>query len=160
MDTTTTETDSGGGFKRIDGPDAVIQVVHANEGRAEQYRVILPRNDRAGWRMARVEAAASRRELIHPETCGSVGIHLSVVTLEPGIRDGAHWHAMGEKVMYVTEGHGVIACGRDLSTEYLLGPGDAVYVPPFAVHAPRNDSDEPFTFVMVANAPMDVSVPG
>jgi len=122
--------------------------------------MIMPRNDRAGWRMARVQAADARRELIHPETCGQVGLHLSVVTLAPGVRDHPHWHAMGEKVMYVTEGDGVIACGTDLATEHRVGPGDAVYVPPFAVHAPRNDSDKPFTFVMVANAPMDVSVPG
>jgi uncharacterized RmlC-like cupin family protein len=149
-----------GGFLEIDGPDAVVQVVRADEGRTEQYRVILPRNDRAGWRMARMQADAARRELIYPALGDGVGLHLSVVTLAPGIRDQPHWHAMGEKVMYVTEGGGVIACGSDLSTEHEVGVGDAVYVPPFAVHAPRNDGDGPFTFVMVANAPMDVSIPG
>ena len=38
--------------------------------------------------------------------------------------------------------------------------GDAVCVPPFAIHAPLNDGDEPLTFVMATNAPLDVTVPG
>jgi uncharacterized RmlC-like cupin family protein len=67
---------------------------------------------------------------------------------------------MGEKVMYVTNGRGTIVCGDDLGIRHEVEPGDAVYVPPFAVHAPANEHNEPFTFVMVANAPMDVSVPG
>ena len=149
-----------GGYLEIDEPDGEVQVVRADAGRPERYRVILPRKDRAGWRMARMNADPARRELIHPDLIDGVGLHVSVVTLAPGIRDQPHWHAMGEKVMYVTEGRGVIACGSDLSTEHELHIGDAVYVPPFAVHAPRNDGDLPFTFVMVANAPMDLTIPG
>lgn len=151
---------STGGYRRIDRPDATVAVVRAAEARAEQYRVILPRQDRVGWRMARIEAEPSRVELVSTDLCGATGIHLSVVTLGPGIRDEPHWHVMGEKVMYVTEGRGEIVCGDDLATVHAVERGDAVYVPPFAVHAPRNASSEPFTFVMVASAPMDVSIPG
>ena len=152
---------SDGSWKTVlEKPTASVEVVRSDQGRPEQYRVILPKTDDAGWRMARIEAADERRELIHPDNSSARGIHLSVVTLAPGFRDRPHWHAMGEKVMFVTEGHGVIASGVDLTTEHEVGPGDAVYVPPFAVHAPRNDDDEPFIFVMVANAPMDITVPG
>ena len=144
----------------IERPDAAVTIVRAEEARTEQYRTILPRRDGKGWRMARIEAEPWRRELVHPEVLPGAGLHLSVVTLPPGYRDGAHWHVMGEKVMYVTEGKGVIASGRDLEREDPVGAGDVVHVPPYAVHAPRNDGEEPFTFVMVANAPMDVTVAG
>ena len=149
-----------GGLLGIDKPDAVVTIVRAGEGRPERYRAILPRQDGVGWRMARVEADPARRELVHPDTCGAKGIHLSVVTLAPGIRDNPHFHVMGEKVMYVTKGHGRIRSGEGLTESHDVGPGDAVYVPPYAVHAPENAGDGPFEFVMVAAAPMDVTVPG
>jgi uncharacterized RmlC-like cupin family protein len=153
-------SDEAGGLLGIDKPDGVLTVVRAGEGRPERYRVILPRQDAVGWRMARVEADPARVELIAPETCGARGIHLSVVTLAPGVRDHAHFHVMGEKVMYVTRGRGRILAGEGLTESHEVGPGDAVYVPPYAVHAPENAGDEPFEFVMVAAAPIDVTVPG
>jgi uncharacterized RmlC-like cupin family protein len=153
-------TDDRSGILGIDRPDAEVRVVRSTEGRPERYRLILPRQDAVGWRMARVEADPARVELIAPELCGSRGIHLSGVTLPPGLRDHPHFHVMGEKVMYVTRGHGRILAGDGLTESHDVGPGDAVYVPPYAVHAPENTGDEPFEFVMVAAAPMDVSVPG
>ena len=62
--------------------------------------------------------------------------------------------------MYVVRGHGRIISGEDLDQTHDVGPGDAVYVPPFAVHAPANIGDEIFEFVMASNAPLDVTVPG
>ncbi len=62
--------------------------------------------------------------------------------------------------MYVTAGRGRIHCGSELEKSYEVGPGDCVYVPPFAVHAPESDENEELEFVMVSNAPMDVTVPG
>lgn len=126
------------------------------------WRALLDETCRAIDVVEKLEQSAepSRVELVSSDLCGATSIHLSVVTLGPGIRDEPHWHVMGEKVMYVTEGRGEIVCGVDLATVHTVERGDAVYVPPFAVHAPRNASSKPFTFVMVANAPMDVSVPG
>jgi uncharacterized RmlC-like cupin family protein len=141
-------------------PDERVRVVRGSEGRAEQYRAILPRQDRRGWRMGVREASADRVELVAPDICGSSAIHLSVVRLGVGLRDTPHFHVMGEKVMYVTQGRGRILWGEDLAQEHDVGPGDAVYVPPYAVHAPENAGEEPFQFVMVAAAAMDVSVPG
>jgi uncharacterized RmlC-like cupin family protein len=109
--------------------------------------------------MAEVEGPEERLELISPDLCGSLGIHLSVVTLHPGVHDHPHWHAQGEKVMYVSEGRGAILVGEELD-RVDVERGDAVYVPPFAIHAPLNDGDEAFSFVMATNAPLDVTVPG
>ena len=139
--------------------DRSIKVVRSDEGRIERYRVILPRRDTAGWHMAEVEGPEDRIELVSLELCGSLGIHLSVVTLAPGYEDRPHWHAQGEKVMYITTGRGAILAGEALE-RLDVAAGDAVYVPPFAIHAPLNDGDEPLTFVMATNAPLDVTVPG
>jgi len=149
-----------GGFTGIRKPDARVEVVRSNESRPEIYNVILPRQDRTGWRMGRIEAAAARRELIAPDLCGARSIHLSVVQMEVGLQDTPHFHVSGEKVMYIVRGHGRILSGEDLDQTHDVGPGDAVYVPPFAVHAPANIGDEVFEFVMASNAPLDVTVPG
>lgn len=149
-----------GGFLGIRKPDARVEVVRADQSRPELYNIILPRQDRTGWRMARIEAAAARRELIAPDLCGARSIHLSVVQMAVGLQDIPHFHVSGEKVMYVVRGHGRIIWGEDLDGSYEVFSGDAVYVPPFAVHAPANVGDEIFEFVMASNAPLDVSVPG
>jgi uncharacterized RmlC-like cupin family protein len=149
-----------GGLIGIRKPDAQIEVVRSDESRPEIYNVILPRQDHTGWRLGRVEAAAARRELIAPDMCGARSIHLSVVHMEVGLQDTPHFHVSGEKVMYIVRGHGRIISGEDLDETYEVGPGDAVYVPPFAVHAPANVGDEIFEFVMASNAPLDVTVPG
>lgn len=156
----TAETQSAGGLRGIAKPDAHVQVVRADEGRPERYQVVLPRQDDRGWRMERVEADPGRRELIAPDLCGARSIHLSVVTMPVGLKDRPHWHVSGEKVMYVVKGRGRIVAGEDLGSCWDVEPGDAIYVPPFAVHAPENAGEEPFEFVMVANAPLDVTIPG
>jgi uncharacterized RmlC-like cupin family protein len=148
------------GFLGIAKPDAQVEIVPANAARRERYQVILPRQDRIGWRMARVEGPEGRLELIAPDLCSTRGIHLSIVTVPVGYRDRSHFHVSGEKVMYVVRGFGVIMAGEDLEFSHEVGPGDAVYVPPFAVHAPMNAGESPFEFVMASNAPLDVTVPG
>jgi uncharacterized RmlC-like cupin family protein len=122
--------------------------------------MILPRGDERGWRAARVEADPIRRELIAPDLCGARGIHLSVVSMPAGLKDRPHWHVSGEKVMYVVHGRGRIIAGEELDQVFDVEPGDAVYVPPFAVHAPLNTGEDVFEFVMASNAPLDVTVPG
>lgn len=141
-------------------PDGRVEVVHKDRSRPERYQVILPRQDELGWRGLWVEADPGRRELIAPGLCDARGIHLSVVRMPVGVEDRPHWHVSGEKVMYVVGGRGQIIAGEELDEEFNVGPGDAVYVPPFAVHAPRNVGTDVFEFVMVSNAPLDVTVPG
>jgi uncharacterized RmlC-like cupin family protein len=140
--------------------DARVEIVRAAQARRERYQVILPRQDRRGWRMASVEGPPGRLELVTPDLCSARGIHLSVVTLRVGVKDSPHFHVSGEKVMYVVRGSGRIIAGEEFEEAHDVGPGDAVYVPPFAVHAPMNTGEEPFEFVMASNAPLDVTVPG
>ena len=141
-------------------PDARVEIVRAEQARRERYQIILPRQDRRGWRMARIEGPPGRLELVAPDLCSARGIHLSVVTLEVEVKDSPHFHVSGEKVMYVVRGQGQIVAGENHDELHDVGPGDAVYVPPFAVHAPRNTGEEPFEFVMASNAPLDVTIPG
>jgi uncharacterized RmlC-like cupin family protein len=154
------EQEREGGFLGIAKPDARVEIVRSHESRPEIYNVILPRQDKTGWRMGRVRAAAARRELIAPDLCGARSIHLSVVQMSVGLKDNPHFHVSGEKVMYVVRGHGRIICGENFDEAHEVSSGDAVYVPPFAVHAPENVGDDIFEFVMVSNAPRDVTVPG
>ena len=112
-----------GGILGIAKPDAKVEVVRAAQSRPERYQVVLPRQDDRGWRMARVEAASGRRELIAPDLCGARSIHLSVVTLPVGLCDQPHWHVSGEKVMYVVSGHGRIHGGEELEDAWDIEPG-------------------------------------
>ena len=36
-----------------------------------------------------------------------------------------------------------------------IGPGDFIYVPPMAVHAPVNDGTEPLELIVARNAPVE-----
>jgi uncharacterized RmlC-like cupin family protein len=149
-----------GGLKGIARPDAQVEIIRGADPPIERYNVVLPRRDGQGWRMGRVEAPEGRRELVAPGLCGARGIHLSVVTMPIGMKDTPHWHVSGEKVMYIVGGTGRIIAGEALDQSFDVEPGDAVYVPPFAVHAPANTGEEPFEFVMASNAPLDVTLPG
>jgi uncharacterized RmlC-like cupin family protein len=136
-----------------------VRVIHPDEAHVERYRVILPRADGGRWKSAVVTGPEGRLEMISPETCDARGIRLSVVTLPPGTEDNPHWHVNGEKVMYIVQGKGHILAGDDLEP-LPIERGDAVFVPPFASHAPVNDGDEPLVFVMVGSSTQDVWVVG
>jgi uncharacterized RmlC-like cupin family protein len=43
-----------------------------------------------------------------------------------------------------------------LEQELAIGPGDFIYVPPQAVHAPVNDGDEPMELIVARNAPVEL----
>ena len=150
----------GSNVRGIVKPDREVSVVPAGQAKREEYRIILPRQDAVGWRMARVLGPETRLEILSPEMCGSQSLRISVVTLAPGVHDSAHWHASGEKALYVIKGRGRIYWGEGIPNATDIGPGDCVYVPPGAVHAPANTGDEPLELLMLGNAPYDVTVPG
>ena len=65
-------------------------------------------------------------------------------------------HTNRESALYVLSGHGRFLTGDDLSQALDFGPGDCLYVPPGAPHAPVNDGDEPIVLVVVRNARVEI----
>jgi uncharacterized RmlC-like cupin family protein len=100
--------------------------------------------------------AMARFEGVSQALCGAEGIHLAIATIPPGCRSSAHWHVNCESALYVVRGRGRFVVGPQLETSLPIGPGDFIYVPPGAIHAPVNDGAEPMELVVARNAPEEV----
>ena len=88
---------------------------------------------------------------------GAEGIHMGISTIPPGCAATPHHHTNCESAIYVLSGHGKILTGDVLEGSQEFGPGDFVYIPPFAVHQPLNTSDiEPVTLIIARNSPVEV----
>ena len=121
---------------------------------AAQVKVVHPQD-------CRVEAssgAMTRVEGISEILTGAKGIHLAVATVPPGQRSSAHWHVNCESAIYVMSGHGLFLTGEGLREELAIGPGDFLYVPPEAIHAPVNNGTEPLVLIVARNAPTEIVV--
>jgi uncharacterized RmlC-like cupin family protein len=119
-----------------------------------QVKVIHPQE-------CRVEAASgamTRVEGVSQILTGAQGIHLAIATIPPGQRSSPHWHVNCESAIYVVKGHGVFLAGEGLRETLPIGPGDFIYVPPEAVHAPVNTGDEPLELIVARNAPVEIVV--
>ena len=92
-------------------------------------------------------------------TVGAQGIHLALATIPPGERSSPHWHTNCESAIYVTRGYGRFLVGEELAAALEIGPGDFIYIPPGAIHAPVNDSStEPLELVVARNTPEEIVV--
>lgn len=100
--------------------------------------------------------AMTRLEGVSQLLCGAEGIHLAIATIPPGCRSSAHWHVNCESALYVVRGRGRFLAGEHLEQDLEIGPGDFIYVPPLAVHAPVNDGTEPMELIVARNAPTEV----
>ncbi|MGH2354668.1 MAG: cupin domain-containing protein [Chloroflexota bacterium] len=116
-----------------------VQVIHAGQGREEV-----------------ASGAMSRLEGVSQALCGAEGIHLGLATIAPGCRSSPHWHVNCESALYVVRGRGRFLAGPKLETSLEIGPGDFIYVPPGAIHAPVNDGTEPLELVVARNAPEEI----
>ena len=118
---------------------AEIRIIHPNERETESASGGMTRA--AGVSMALV---------------GAEGIHMAIATIPPGHRSSPHVHTNCESALYVLSGHGRFLIGDDLSEALDFGPGDCLYVPPGAPHAPVNDGDEHIELVVVRNALVEI----
>ena len=88
---------------------------------------------------------------------GSEGIHLAVAVIPPGCRSEAHIHLNCESAIYITKGNGIFLSGEKLDKELLFGPGDCIYVPPWAPHQPINsDMVAEVEMIVARNAPTEI----
>ena len=93
--------------------------------------------------------AIKSRTLINDETVGAKNFALLVNSVQAGLNCNytgqGHKHDE-ESCMYVLSGTGGISID---GTKYELKPGDAVYIPPQAVHFVWADESGDFTYIML-----------
>lgn len=91
-----------------------------------------------------------RAAAINQATAGASKLWAGSVTIEPNAKTGAHHHGPLESVIYVVSGHARMRWGERLEYTAEAGPGDFIFVPPFAPHQEINASpDQPLVCVLV-----------
>jgi mannose-6-phosphate isomerase-like protein (cupin superfamily) len=86
------------------------------------------------------------RELMAYRNSGCARMSLAEATLLPGRATEAHMHHATEEVYYFLQGTGHIRIAGD---EADIQPGDAILIPPGAVHQTWNTGTEPLVFLCV-----------
>lgn len=69
---------------------------------------------------------------------------LAEARLLPGCRTAPHFHRQTEEIYYITQGTGKMTLGDETQ---LVGPGDAIAIPPGMVHTISNTGSETLTFL-------------
>ena len=92
----------------------------------------------------------TNRRLIGPETVGAKGVEVVLGTIERGQGALPHAHPGIEQVCYMLEGTAVAEVGGERCE---LGPGDACYFPPDALHVFTVTSDTPVRVLVVYTPP-------
>lgn len=87
------------------------------------------------------------------ETTGARGAVVGVTVCVPGCRGDLHTHR-GEELIVVIHGCGKFFTEKE---EYVLGPGDFIFIPPGVRHGYENiDAAEPLEFLWVYPVTEDV----
>ena len=77
-------------------------------------------------------------ELIGAAAGGLQGHSVAQVLLPPGKASRRHYHPVAEESYYILAGYARLELGEEVAQ---LGPGDAVAIPPGAVHQLHNAGD-------------------
>ena len=94
----------------------------------------------------------SRAAAITHATAGANKLWAGTVNIHPNAKTGPHHHGKLESVIYVINGRARMRWGERLEFVAEAGPGDFIYVPPFAPHQEINASqDVPLACVVVRN---------
>jgi uncharacterized RmlC-like cupin family protein len=92
----------------------------------------------------------NRAAAINAARAGAERLWAGTVLIHPGAKTGAHHHGHLESVIYVLTGRARMRWGERLEFTAEAGPGDFIYVAPFAPHQEINaSSDEPMSCVVV-----------
>jgi uncharacterized RmlC-like cupin family protein len=84
----------------------------------------------------------TRAAAITQARTGASKLWAGTVVIEPNAKTGAHHHGELESVIYVVSGRARMRWGERLEFTAEAGPGDFIYVPPFAPHQEINASRE------------------
>jgi uncharacterized RmlC-like cupin family protein len=92
----------------------------------------------------------NRAAAINAATAGAERLWAGTVLIHPAAKTGAHHHGHLESVIYVLTGRARMRWGERLEFTAEAGPGDFIYVAPYAPHQEINASpDEPLSCVVV-----------
>lgn len=99
--------------------------------------------------ITRVPAFATKdgseiRELLAHRNSGIQKQSLAEARLPPGVATAPHYHPLTEEIYYILEGTGSMRVGDEICE---VGPGDAIAIPPGAVHSICTTSDLPLKFL-------------
>ena len=101
----------------------------------------------------------NRAAAINAARAGAKNLWAGTVLIHPEARTGAHHHGHLESVIYVLTGRARMRWGERLEFTAEAGPGDFIYVAPFAPHQEINASpDEPLSCVVVRSGQEPVVV--
>jgi uncharacterized RmlC-like cupin family protein len=100
-----------------------------------------------------------RAAAISAATAGAEKLWAGTVDIQPDAKTGAHHHGALESVIYVVSGRARMRWGERLEYTAEAGPGDFIYVAPYAPHQEINASpDEPLSCVVVRSGQEPVVV--
>jgi uncharacterized RmlC-like cupin family protein len=95
-------------------------------------------------------AGMTRAAAITHARAGASKLWAGSVTIHPDAKTGPHHHGALESVIFVVKGRARMRWGDRLEFMAEAGPGDFIYVPPFAPHQEINASpDAPLECVVV-----------
>ncbi len=101
----------------------------------------------------------NRAAAINAATAGAENLWAGTVLVHPDARTGAHHHGHLESVIYVVTGRARMRWGERLEYTAEAGPGDFIYVAPFAPHQEINASpDQSLSCVVVRSGQEPVVV--
>jgi uncharacterized RmlC-like cupin family protein len=101
----------------------------------------------------------TRAEAISYARVGAQKLWAGTVVVHPNAKTGPHHHGELETVIYIVRGRARFRWGEHLEFVDEAGPGDFVYVPPFAPHQELNArKDQPVEAVIVRSGQEPVVV--
>ena len=120
-----------------------------NDWRLHGVRIV--RSDQLDLNTPQTPGMARAAAITHA-TAGANKLWAGTVNIHPNAKTGPHHHGKLESVIYVINGRARMRWGERLEFVAEAGPGDFIYVPPFAPHQEINASqDEPLACVVVRN---------
>jgi uncharacterized RmlC-like cupin family protein len=94
-----------------------------------------------------------RREAISGKTVGSEKVWMGETHVAPQTNSGDHHHGDAETAIYVVSGHPVfVFADGDEEVRLETGPGDYVFVPPWAPHREENPTSEDAVVVIARSS--------
>jgi uncharacterized RmlC-like cupin family protein len=106
-------------------------------------------------------AGMTRIEAISGKTVGSRALWMGETHVAPGTASGDHHHGESETAIYVVRGNPVfVFFDHETGSEKRIetGPGDYVFVPPYAPHREENPDPESEAVVVIARSTQEAIV--
>jgi len=108
--------------------------------------MVVVRNEDEVGKSAVEKAVKTAIQWLIDRRDGSPNIELRKFTIEAGGFIPSHMHEDLEHIQYVLRGrYKVVVDGR----EYIVKPGDAIYIPPGSLHSYHNEGAEPAEFLCI-----------